>query len=52
MEAAVSYTLSLGAGATVISPDEVREAVAITAHAIAEMYDDMYTNAGGEITPA
>jgi predicted DNA-binding transcriptional regulator YafY len=52
IDAAASYTLSLGAGATVISPDEAREAVALTAHAIAEKYDDMYSDTGGETAPA
>jgi len=37
-DAAISYALALGAEATVISPPQVREAVATTAHAIAEMY--------------
>ena len=38
IEAAISYALGLGADATVISPPQVREAVAATAHAITEMY--------------
>lgn len=52
IEAATFYTLSLGTGATVISPDEVRQAVATTAHAIADMYDAMYNSVDSEITPA
>jgi predicted DNA-binding transcriptional regulator YafY len=35
---AISYALGLGADATVICPQQVREAVASTAHAIAAMY--------------
>jgi predicted DNA-binding transcriptional regulator YafY len=38
-DAAVSYALALGADATIISPPKVRDAVAATAQAIAEMYD-------------
>jgi predicted DNA-binding transcriptional regulator YafY len=37
-EAAVSFALSLGADAAVISPSKVRDAVAATARSIAEMY--------------
>jgi predicted DNA-binding transcriptional regulator YafY len=44
IEAAISYALSLGADATVISPPQVREAVATTAQAIAEMYIRSYPN--------
>ncbi|QBD83036.1 YafY family transcriptional regulator [Ktedonosporobacter rubrisoli] len=39
LEGAVSYVLALGVDATVISPPQVRSAVATTAQAIAEMYD-------------
>jgi predicted DNA-binding transcriptional regulator YafY len=39
-DAAVSYALALGAGATVISPEHIRTAVASAAHAIAEMYSN------------
>jgi predicted DNA-binding transcriptional regulator YafY len=39
IEAAVSYVLALGTGATVLSPTNVREAVAEAARSIAEMYD-------------
>lgn len=39
-EEAVSYTLALGAYAKVISPPQVREAVAATAQAIASMYQE------------
>jgi predicted DNA-binding transcriptional regulator YafY len=52
VEAAAFYTLSLGTGATVISPDEVRQAVAAAAHAIANMYDNMYHKPNGETAPA
>ncbi len=38
LDDAISYALGLGAGATILSPDNVREAVAATAHAITEMY--------------
>jgi len=38
VEDAVSYTLVLGAGAMVVSPKKVREAVAATAKAITELY--------------
>ncbi len=38
IEAAVSYALAMGADATVLSPARVRDAVAATAHVIAEMY--------------
>jgi predicted DNA-binding transcriptional regulator YafY len=38
-EAAVSYVLSLGPGAIVMSPPQVRAAVLAAAQAIAEMYD-------------
>jgi predicted DNA-binding transcriptional regulator YafY len=38
VDAAISYALGLGADATVLSPANVREAVAATAQAIAEMY--------------
>ena len=38
LEAAVSYVLSLGAGATVFGPKRVREAVAEAAQAVAEKY--------------
>lgn len=38
LEAAVSYVLALGTGATVLRPDNVREAVAEAARSIAEMY--------------
>src|SRR5579883_2605745 len=38
LEAAISYVLALGTGATVLSPDNVREAVAEAARSIAEMY--------------
>ncbi|MBV9231395.1 MAG: YafY family transcriptional regulator [Chloroflexi bacterium] len=38
VDAAISYALGLGADATVLSPTNVREAVATTAQAIAEMY--------------
>ena len=39
VDAAISYALGLGADATVRSPPRVRDAVAATAHASAEMYD-------------
>jgi predicted DNA-binding transcriptional regulator YafY len=52
VEAAAFYTLSLGTGATVISPEEVRQAVAAAAHAIAAMYDNMYNKPDGETAPA
>ncbi|GAC1375443.1 MAG: YafY family protein [Ktedonobacteraceae bacterium] len=39
IETAISYALSLGADAMVLSPPQVREAVATMAHAIAEMYN-------------
>jgi len=38
IDAAISYALGLGADATVISPPQVRDAVAATAQAITEMY--------------
>lgn len=38
IEAAISYVLALGADAVVLSPKKVRELVAKTARAIAEMY--------------
>ena len=38
LEAATSYVLALGTGATVLGPDTVREAVAEAARSIAEMY--------------
>lgn len=41
VEDAVSYVLALGADATVISPANVRDIVASTAQAIAEMYDEL-----------
>ncbi|HLI05127.1 MAG TPA: YafY family protein [Ktedonobacteraceae bacterium] len=39
LEAAISYVLALGTGATVLSPSNMRAAVAEAARSIAEMYD-------------
>jgi predicted DNA-binding transcriptional regulator YafY len=41
LEEAISYVLALGADATVIYPAQVRAAVAATAQAIAELYDQL-----------
>ena len=38
LEVAISYVLALGTGATVLSPENVREAVVEAARSIAEMY--------------
>jgi predicted DNA-binding transcriptional regulator YafY len=49
IEDAVSYALALGADATVISPPQVRQAVADTALAIAEIYNSN-TNSNSNTT--
>ena len=43
LDEAVSYVLGLGADATVMSPNQVRDAVVHAAQAIAEMYDQLPT---------
>lgn len=47
---AVSYALALGADATVLSPPQVRKAVADTALAIAEIYSNNNSNNGNSST--